>query len=137
MFFDMGPLEMLAVLVIAIVVLGPEKLPKAISEASAFIRKVRSFSDTAQAGIRRELGPEFSDLRLSDLQPRSLAERALAGTEDEAGLREFKAAFDFGEPADPTDVPAAPEPADPRPLPPAAHDVRVRGRDTLPAEKSY
>ncbi|MGW3246466.1 Sec-independent protein translocase protein TatB [Streptomyces sp. NPDC001070] len=100
MFFDMGPLEILVILVIAIVVLGPEKLPKAISEISAVLRKVRSFADSAQAEIRRELGPEFSDLRMGDLDPRALAERALARADDEAGLREFTAAFGFDAPAD-------------------------------------
>lgn len=47
---------MLTIVVLAIVVLGPEKLPKAISETSAFLRKVRSLSDRAQAEIRNELG---------------------------------------------------------------------------------
>jgi len=100
MFFDMGPLEILTLLVIAVVVLGPDKLPKAISEVSAFIRKIRSLSDTAQAEIRRELGPEFSDFHLHDLHPRALAEKALSTVDTEAGLREFQAAFTFEEPID-------------------------------------
>ncbi|MFE7794296.1 Sec-independent protein translocase TatB [Streptomyces sp. NPDC057460] len=116
MFFDMGPLEMLAIFVIAVVVLGPEKLPKAISDVSALIRKFRAFSESAQAGIRTELGPEFSDLRLSDLHPRSLAEKALSKAEEEAGLREFAAAFSAEEPADdesshhPASMPAQAQP---------------------------
>ncbi|MCX4511130.1 Sec-independent protein translocase protein TatB [Streptomyces sp. NBC_01619] len=88
MFFDIGPLEMVTIFVIAIVVLGPEKLPKAISEISAFTRKVRSFSDSAQADIRKELGPELADLQqrslqLRDLHPQALAQQALTGAEDE------------------------------------------------------
>ncbi|MFF3061726.1 Sec-independent protein translocase TatB [Streptomyces sp. NPDC057909] len=100
MFSDVGPLEMLAVFVIAVVVLGPEKLPKAISDVSALIRKFRAFSDSAQADIRTELGPEFSDLRLSDLHPRALAEKALSRAEDETGLREITASLSLGEPVD-------------------------------------
>ncbi|MFD7445893.1 Sec-independent protein translocase protein TatB [Streptomyces sp. NPDC059909] len=88
MFFDMGPLEMLTIFVIAIVVLGPEKLPKAISELSALIRKGRSIANSAQADIRRELGPEFSDLQLRDLHPRTLAEKAVLAAESEIGLHE-------------------------------------------------
>ncbi|MET9475062.1 Sec-independent protein translocase TatB [Streptomyces sp. NPDC002922] len=100
MFFDMGPLEMLTIFVIAIVVLGPDKLPKVISDMSTFIRKVRSLSDNAQVEIRRELGPEISDLNLRDLHPRALTEKVLSRAEDEAGLREFAAAFSLEEPAD-------------------------------------
>ncbi|MFE7393849.1 Sec-independent protein translocase protein TatB [Streptomyces sp. NPDC057582] len=98
MFFDMGPLEILAIFVIAIIVLGPEKLPKAVSDISAVLRKVRSFADSAQAEIRKELGPEFSDLHIGDLNPRALAERALRQADEEAGLYEFKSAFSFDEP---------------------------------------
>ncbi|MFI8185287.1 Sec-independent protein translocase TatB [Actinacidiphila glaucinigra] len=113
MFFDMGPLEVLAILVIAIVVLGPEKLPKAISDISAVLRRVRSFADSAQTSIRTELGPEFSDLHMCDLTPRALAEKALAQADEHAGLDEFKAAFSLDEPAGhdthPTRKPAHPQ----------------------------
>ncbi|MFJ7949128.1 twin-arginine translocase TatA/TatE family subunit [Streptomyces sp. NPDC096354] len=100
MFSDIGPLEILTILVIAIVVLGPDKLPKAISEVSALIRKFRAFSDSAQADLRQELGPEFSDLHLSDLHPRALAEKALSRAENETGLREITASLSLGEPTD-------------------------------------
>ncbi|MFD5753849.1 Sec-independent protein translocase TatB [Streptomyces sp. NPDC127044] len=106
MFFDMGPLEVLTIVVLAIVVLGLEKLPKAISETSAFLRKVRSLSERAQAEIRNELGPDFSDLRLQDLHPRSLTEKVLLRAEDEMGLREITAPFSLGEPANDGQSPA-------------------------------
>ncbi|MFD7232807.1 Sec-independent protein translocase protein TatB [Streptomyces sp. NPDC059881] len=88
MLFDIGPLELLTIIVIAIVVLGPDKLPKAISDAAALIRKFRAFSDSAQNEIRQELGPDFADLQLRDLHPRTLAHRALTGVESELGLQE-------------------------------------------------
>ncbi|WNO76641.1 sec-independent translocase [Streptomyces sp. AM8-1-1] len=88
MFFDIGPLELLTMFVIAVVVLGPDKLPKAISDASALLRKFRAFSDNAQNEIRQELGPDFTDLQLRDLHPRALAHRALIAAEDETSPRE-------------------------------------------------
>ncbi|MEU2490826.1 hypothetical protein [Streptomyces sp. NPDC007883] len=77
MLFDIGPLEMLTLSVIAVVVLGPDRLPKAVSEAATVLRKVRSFSDSARSEIRTELGPDVSDLPLPDLDPQTLAQRAL------------------------------------------------------------
>ncbi|MEJ8662263.1 MULTISPECIES: Sec-independent protein translocase TatB [Streptomyces] len=103
MFFGMGLLEVLAVLIIAIVVLGPEKLPKAVSELSGLIRKIRSFSSNAQADIRRELGPEFTDLHLRDLHPKALVEQALLKADEESDLREIATAFDFEEPLSDTE----------------------------------
>lgn len=99
MFFDMGPLELLVIFVVAIVVLGPEKLPKAIADVSSALRKFRSLTDRAQDEVRKELGPEFSDFQLRSLSPRALTEQALAKAEHEVGLREFKAAFSFDEPS--------------------------------------
>ncbi|WP_351236111.1 Sec-independent protein translocase TatB [Streptomyces sp. NPDC002133] len=104
MFFDTGPLEILTLFVIAIVVLGPEKLPKAISETTALIRKVRALSDSAQADIRQELGPEFADLHLRDLHPRALAEKTLAKAEDETGLREITQSLNLNQPANNDDA---------------------------------
>ncbi|AVH57902.1 MULTISPECIES: hypothetical protein [Streptomyces] len=116
MFFDMGPLEVLTILVIAIVVLGPEKLPKAISETSALVRKIRAFSDSAQADIRRELGPEYSDLQLGDLHPRALARQALSRAEDETGLREITESLSLNGQADEGDSRPRPMPAKHRSL---------------------
>ncbi|MFD3437146.1 Sec-independent protein translocase TatB [Streptomyces sp. NPDC058685] len=91
MFFDIGPLELLTTFVIAVVALGPDKLPKAISDASALIRKFRALSNSARNEIRQELGPDFADLQLRDLHPRALAHSALITAEDETGPRELTA----------------------------------------------
>ncbi|WP_037573124.1 sec-independent translocase [Phaeacidiphilus oryzae] len=77
MFFDIGPFEMVALVVLAVVIFGPDKLPKVISEVMGFIRKVREFSDSAKADIRQELGPEFQDLDFSDLTPRGFVKKNL------------------------------------------------------------
>ena len=76
-FFDIGPFEMVALVVLAVVIFGPDKLPKVISEVMGFIRKVREFSDSAKADIRQELGPEFQDLDFSDLTPRGFVKKNL------------------------------------------------------------
>ncbi|GGX94227.1 Sec-independent protein translocase protein TatB [Streptomyces fructofermentans] len=95
MFFDMGPLEVIAIAVIAIVVLGPEKLPKAIQEVSAVIRKMRSLSQTAQNEIRKELGPEYSHLDLGELNPRNLTRKALSGAERTLRLDDLAKSVDL------------------------------------------
>ncbi|HEV7627993.1 MAG TPA: Sec-independent protein translocase TatB, partial [Streptomyces sp.] len=55
MFFDIGPLELIALVILAVLIFGPEKLPKVIQDVSGFIRKVRQFSDNAREDIRSEL----------------------------------------------------------------------------------
>jgi sec-independent protein translocase protein TatB len=78
-FFDIGPLEMITLAVMAIVIFGPDKLPKLIQDAVGFIRKVRSFADSAKADIRNELGPEFKDFEFEDLNPKTFVRKNLIG----------------------------------------------------------
>lgn len=94
MFFDIGPLELVVLIILAVLVFGPEKLPKVIQDAAAFIRKVRQFSDSAKNDIRAELGPEFKDFEFEDLNPKNFARKHLLDNED-LGLKEIRNGFDL------------------------------------------
>ncbi|WP_326807576.1 sec-independent translocase [Streptomyces sp. NBC_01775] len=94
MFFDIGPLELVALIVLAVLVFGPEKLPKVIQDVAAFIRKVRQFSDSAKEDIRSELGPEFKDFEFEDLNPKNFARKHLMDN-DELGIKELSSSFDL------------------------------------------
>jgi sec-independent protein translocase protein TatB len=89
-FFDIGPLELVALVVLAVLVFGPDKLPKVIQDTMAFIRKVREFSDNAKEDIRRELGPEFKDFEFEDLNPKTFIRKNLVNGDDEYGIGELK-----------------------------------------------
>ncbi|GAB2872335.1 sec-independent translocase [Streptomyces mayteni] len=93
MFFDIGSLEFIFLLVLAIIVFGPEKLPKMIQDAAQFLRKIREFSDSAKRDIRDELGPEFKDFEFEDLNPRTFAKKHLLD-KDEFGLKELTSSLD-------------------------------------------
>ena len=75
--FDISGLEMVVLVVLAILLFGPDKLPKLASDAVRIIRQFREFTQSARADISRELGPEFSDLRLDDLNPRTFVRKNL------------------------------------------------------------
>ncbi|TDC72133.1 sec-independent translocase [Streptomyces hainanensis] len=93
MFFDIGSLEFITLIVLAILVFGPEKLPKMIQDAAQFLRKIREFSDSAKRDIRDELGPEFKDFEFEDLNPRTFAKKHLLD-KDEFGLKELTSSLD-------------------------------------------
>ena len=77
MFFDIGPLELVALAVIALLVLGPDKLPRYAAEAARVLRQVRRMANDAKAEVSRELGPELQDISMADLNPRSLVRKHL------------------------------------------------------------
>jgi len=72
--------EMLVLLVAALVILGPERLPGAIKWMFDALRKVREYAGGATQQLRDELGPEFDELRkpLAELQKmRGMTPRAV------------------------------------------------------------
>ncbi|MGW1023112.1 sec-independent translocase [Streptomyces sp. NPDC002577] len=93
MFNDIGPLELVTLVVLAVLVFGPDKLPKMIQDVSRTIRKIREFSESAKQDIRQELGPEFKDFEFEDLNPRTFIRKQLDN--DDLGLKEIRNGFDL------------------------------------------
>ncbi|GAA3492287.1 MULTISPECIES: sec-independent translocase [Streptomyces] len=120
MFTDIGGLELLTLAVLAVLIFGPDKLPKLIQDATRTIRKIREFSESAKQDIRSELGPEFKDFEFEDLNPKTFVRKQLAEHGgDDLGLKEIRESFDLrGELQEVTDVvngksrPAARTPSD-------------------------
>jgi sec-independent protein translocase protein TatB len=92
-FNDIGPLELVTLVVLAVLVFGPDKLPKMIQDVSRTIRKIREFSESAKQDIRQELGPEFKDFEFEDLNPKTFIRKQLDN--DELGLKEIRNGFDL------------------------------------------
>lgn len=86
--FGIGLPEFLVIFVVAVVVFGPDRLPEFARQAGRFLRQVRQFTQAARDDLRQELGPEFADLQLSDLDPRQVVRKhileAMDETDDEA-----------------------------------------------------
>ncbi|MBS9535159.1 Sec-independent protein translocase protein TatB [Mycobacterium sp. M1] len=70
MFANVGWGEMLVIVVVGLVILGPERLPGAIRWTTTTLRQARDYLANATGALRDEIGPEFDDLRapLSELQ---------------------------------------------------------------------
>ena len=131
MFANIGWGEMLVLVVVGLVVLGPERLPGAIRWTSNALRQARDYLSGATSQLREDLGPEFEDLRepLSELQklrgmtPRAALTKHLLDGDDSLFTGNFDA------PADPILPPAAAQrsPAAPaEPDPEQADPVRQR-----------
>ncbi|WP_329293329.1 Sec-independent protein translocase TatB [Streptomyces sp. NBC_01455] len=79
MFSDIGPLEVVTLVVLAVILVGPDKLPRMLSDTLRTLRKLRELSQSAQASMRDELPAEFQDLSLDDLNPKTLLAKNLLG----------------------------------------------------------
>jgi sec-independent protein translocase protein TatB len=81
--FGIGPLELVVIAIVAVLVFGPDRLPEFARTAGRLLRQVRQMVTNAQNDLRNELGPEYADLDLQDLNPRNFVRKhLLEGTDD-------------------------------------------------------
>ncbi|MCW0460910.1 Sec-independent protein translocase protein TatB [Xanthomonas sacchari] len=66
--FDIGFSELLVIAVVALVVLGPERLPKAARFAGLWVRRARAQWDSVKQELERELEAEELKRSLHDVQ---------------------------------------------------------------------
>jgi twin arginine-targeting protein translocase TatB len=75
--FGLGWPEVLALVVIALLVFGPEKLPQAAQQAGRTLRQLRQMANNAKSDLRANLGPEFADFDPADLNPKRFVRKHL------------------------------------------------------------
>ncbi|MER6172581.1 sec-independent translocase [Streptosporangium sp. NPDC001681] len=82
--FGLGWPEIVALVVIALLVFGPEKLPQAAAQAGKTLRNLRRMANNARDDLRTGLGPEFADFDPADLNPKNFVRKHLtADLEDD------------------------------------------------------
>ncbi|MCZ4497698.1 MAG: translocase [Marmoricola sp.] len=90
--FGVGLPELAVILVVGIIVFGPDRLPDYARQAGRMVRQLRNLAQNAQNDLRSELGPEFADLKLRDLDPRVAIRKHILDVIDEEDQLEAQAA---------------------------------------------
>jgi sec-independent protein translocase protein TatB len=86
--FNIGPFELIVLAIIGLIVLGPDRLPGLARDAARMLRNLREMATGARQQLRDELGPEFADVDLRNLNPRTAVQRAVFG-DDVPDLRKY------------------------------------------------
>jgi sec-independent protein translocase protein TatB len=71
-----GP-EFVLLLVIAVILFGPERLPDLARKAARLLRYLRTAAGSAQQQLSKELGPEFENVDFRDLNPKAFVQKHL------------------------------------------------------------
>jgi len=82
--FGVGLPEFALIAFVAVMVFGPDKLPELARQAGGFLRKAKTFALSARDDLRTELGPEYADLELQDLDPRTIVRRHIVEAMEDA-----------------------------------------------------
>ena len=75
--FDLSIPKILVLLIIGLVIFGPEQLPRIAAQAGRALRDLRRLADSAKADLTDSLGPEFREFSLEDLDPRQFVRKHL------------------------------------------------------------
>lgn len=132
--FDIGFSELLLIAVVALVVLGPERLPKAARFAGLWVRRARNQWDSVKQELERELHAEELKRNLQDV--RQSMQQAETGLRDQAGqvrneADAFKREVELPESA--AERVIEPRTIEPRPIAPA---VTAAGESPAAAEQA-
>ena len=73
--FDLSITKLLVLAVIALVIFGPNELPKIASQAGRALRDLRKIAEGAKNDLREGLGPEFADFEIEDLNPKRFVQK--------------------------------------------------------------
>lgn len=83
MFFDFGAGEIIGLAVLAMILIGPDRLPSFAVDAAKFVKKAREFANKATNELKENLGPGFEDLKPTDLHPKTFIQKQLSSVLDD------------------------------------------------------
>jgi sec-independent protein translocase protein TatB len=75
--FDINGWEFIVLILLAVLVLGPERLPEYAAKLGRFVRQATAMAEKAKAQLKDEMGPEFSDVDWHAYDPRQYDPRRI------------------------------------------------------------
>jgi sec-independent protein translocase protein TatB len=114
--FNVGPLEIMVLAIVGLIVLGPDRLPGLAKDAARLVRTLRELATGARTQLQDELGPEFADLDLRSLNPRTAIQRVLLGEDEPRPEQSAASTEQLGRLEKPAARPPSQRPPSQRPL---------------------
>lgn len=73
----MGWDELFVIIILAVIVIGPQRMPEYAAKLARGIRQLRVMADSARSQLREQMGPEFDDINWRQYDPRSYDPRKI------------------------------------------------------------
>ena len=135
--FDIGFSEIVVIAVVALIVLGPERLPKAARTMGHLFGRLQRYVNDVKSDINREM--ELDELKKIQQEVKSAAREmeqsvTSAASSVESGMRDVESQLNAGAseaPAHPVPLPLAEPPAEPAPDAAPARQPTLPGFDRI------
>ena len=73
--FNIGGGEILALIVVGMILVGPDRMPTMAADAARFLIKIKNMAQKVTNEIKDNLGPGYEDLQVKDLHPKALIKK--------------------------------------------------------------
>jgi sec-independent protein translocase protein TatB len=75
--FDINGWEFVILVIAALLVIGPDRMPEYAAKLAKLVRQVRGMADTAKEQLREQMGSEFDDVDWKQYDPRQYDPRRI------------------------------------------------------------
>lgn len=75
--FDINGAEFIVLLVAALLVIGPERMPEYAAKLARMVKQVRGLADAAKVQLREQMGSDFDDVDWKQYDPRQYDPRRI------------------------------------------------------------
>lgn len=80
--FNIGGGEFLGLFILAVILVGPERMPRVASDAAKLYVKLRDLAQGLTQELRKNLGPGYEDLDVKDLHPKTFIKKHITSVVD-------------------------------------------------------
>ncbi|MEP7192044.1 MAG: preprotein translocase subunit TatA [Actinomycetota bacterium] len=74
---DINGWEFVVLVIAALLVIGPERMPEYAAKLARLVKQVRAMADTAKVQLREQMGPDFDDVDWKQYDPRQYDPRRI------------------------------------------------------------
>ena len=99
-FLGIGSWDFLVLIVLAAVLIGPDRMPEYLAKFRQFVRSARDMAEGAKTQLKEQMGPEFQDVDWRQYDPRQYDPRRIVrdalgeDVSDTLGIPQTQAAVD-------------------------------------------
>ena len=80
--FNIGGGEIICLLVLGMILIGPDRMPSVAADAARLLVKLKNMAQTATNELKENLGPGYEDLQVKDLNPKAFIKKHMGDVID-------------------------------------------------------
>ncbi len=82
--FNIGGGEIIGLLVLGMILIGPDRMPSVAADATKFLIKLKNIAQNATNELKENLGPGYEDLQVKDLHPKAFIKKHIGDVIDKS-----------------------------------------------------